>query len=112
MSSSRQGSPLGDTTRSAKVKESDFSPTIREIAVAAKSYIRTTTVYLDTFPSTKGTARLEFAWATIMEVAKKSKNTAWMTALSHLKQTQEMKKKLITFVSFIAFLSHMLTFNI
>jgi uncharacterized membrane-anchored protein len=73
---------------------------IRQIAVVAKSYIRTTTIYIETFPSSKGTARWEFAWTSIAEMTQKSKNTDWKQALQHLKNAQDVKKKLITFVCF------------
>lgn len=41
---------------------------------------------------------MEFAWNSIVEMTKNSKKTDWRQALSHLKQTQDIKKKLITYI--------------
>jgi len=96
-------------TSSGKITESDFPAVIRDIAVAAKSYIRTSTIYVETFPPSKGTARMEFAWNSIVEMTKNSKKSDWRQALEHLKETQNIKKKLITYVRFLFFLSHYLS---
>jgi hypothetical protein len=78
---------------------------IREVAVAAKSYIRTSAIYIETFPPSKGTACMEFAWNSIVEMTKNSKKSDWRQALAHLKQTPDVKKKLITFVLLSPYLS-------
>ena len=83
-----------------KIREDDFTtPVIKEIAVAAKSFIRTMAIYDQVFPSSKGTAKLEFAWKTVTELVKNAKKDEWKEALQELKHDPPLKKKLITFVS-------------
>jgi len=75
---------------------------VQDIAVAAKSFIHTITIYDQTFPSSKGTAKLEFAWKTVTELVKDNNNQEWKEALQDLqdlKHDATTKKKLITFVS-------------
>ena len=83
-----------------KIQEDDFTtPVIKEITVAAKSFIRTMAIYDQVFPSSKGTARLEFAWKTVTELVTNTKKDEWKEALQELKHDPPLKKKLITFVS-------------
>jgi len=91
----------GGKTRESniKVRENDFPPVVQDIAVAAKSFVRTMTIYDQTFPSSKGTAKLEFAWKTVTELVKVNDNQEWKEALQDLKHDPITKKKLITFVS-------------
>jgi hypothetical protein len=83
-----------------KIREDDFTtPVIKEITVAAKSFIHTMAIYDQVFPSSKGTARLEFAWKTVTELVMNTKKDEWKEALQELKHDPLLKKKLITFVS-------------
>jgi hypothetical protein len=103
--------PISERSRSSKITESDFSSEIKDIAIAAKAYIRTATIYQDTFPSSQGTGRLQFAWNSIAEVTKNSENTQWVSALNRLKNNPTQKKNLITFVRLLIFLLTILIFS-
>lgn len=103
---SRSGTPHSTASRgskiikSSKVTESDFTPRTRQLAVASKSHVRTSSVYNSSgpFPPTNRIGRLEFAWDTIKETSRDSEDSTITQAFQRAKTDERMKKNLITFV--------------
>ena len=106
-SNSRIGSPMVGTPASGsrgregghKVREDDFSPVVKEIAIRAKSFVRTTTIYDQPFPSSRSAGKQEFSWKTITQLVNAADDEEWKEAFQDLKHDPTTKKKLVTFVS-------------
>ena len=91
-------------SNSSKVKESDFSPKTRRLAIASKAHVRMTTLYNPEgpFPPTSRLLRMDFAWNTIKETSKNSKDHIIQDALSRATNDEGTKKQLMQFVSDIS----------
>jgi hypothetical protein len=88
----------------SKVKESDFSPKTRRLAIASKANVRMTTLYNPEgpFPPTSRLLRMDFAWSTIKETSKNSGDDIIQDALSRAANDEGTKKQLMQFVSEIS----------
>lgn len=93
------------TSNSAKVKESDFSPKTRRLAIASKAHVRTSTLYNPDGPflQTSRLSRMDFAWDTIKDTSKNSSDPMIMEALSRATNNDNTKNQLIKFVSDASF---------
>jgi hypothetical protein len=91
-------------SNSSKVKESDFSPKTRRLAIASKAHVRTTTLYNSEgpFPPTSRLLRMDFAWSTIKETSKNSGDPIIQDALNRATNDEGTKKQLMQFVSDIS----------
>jgi hypothetical protein len=89
------------TSNSTKVREGDFSPKTRRLAIASKAYVRTTTIYNSQGPilPTSRLSRMDFAWSTIKETSKNSKDPIMLEAISRATNDDTTKKQLIKFAS-------------
>jgi hypothetical protein len=85
----------------SKVRESDFSPKTRRLAIASKAHVRTTTIYNPQGPFLPAgrMSRMDFAWSTIKETSKNSGDPVMNEALNRATNNDSTKKQLITFVS-------------
>ena len=105
---------IQDTVRqgSAKVTESQFPGHLRVLAIASKTQVRFNMIYKNIHDAT-GPNRLEFAWDAIKDAAKKAKNREIDAAFQKATGDVNLKKKLITFVRFVAhiFLSLIMSFH-
>jgi hypothetical protein len=88
-------------TNSAKVKESDFSPKTRRLAIASKAHVRTSALYSPHGPflPTSRLARMDFAWTTIKDTSMNSSDPMMQDALSRATNDDTTKNQLIKFVS-------------
>jgi hypothetical protein len=86
---------------SAKVKESDFSPKTRRLAIASKAHVRTSTIYNPHGPflPTSRLSRMDFAWDTIKNTSKNCKDPLMMDAFSRATNNDTTKNQLMKFVS-------------
>jgi hypothetical protein len=84
-----------------KVREGDFSPRTRRLAISSKAYVRTSTIYNSQgpIPPTSRLSRMDFAWSTIKEASKNSKDPIMTDAFSRATNDDTTKKQLIKFVS-------------
>lgn len=91
-------------SNSSKVKESDFSPKTRRLAIASKAHVRMTTLYNPEgpFPPTSRLLRMDFAWSTIKETSKNSGDGIMQDAFSRATNDEGTKKQLMQFVSEIS----------
>lgn len=87
-----------------KVKEMDFTPKTRRLAIAGKSHVKLTSLYDDQgpFPATARLGRLEFAWETLKDASRASDNLK--KAFQRASVDQTVKKQLTTFVSLLILL--------
>jgi hypothetical protein len=88
-------------SNSTKVREGDFSPRTRRLAIASKAHVRTTTIYNSQgpIPPPSRLSRLDFAWTTIKEASKNGKDPIMVDAFSRATNDDATKKQLIKFVS-------------
>lgn len=86
-----------------KVKEENFSPRTRRLAIASKNYIRELTAVQNPFPLENDEDREEFVWKTIMDVAKQK--DGYQGALEDASKDSQIQMNLVTFVR-IHFLSY------
>lgn len=88
----------------SKVKESDFSPETRRLAIASKAHVRMTTLYNPEgpFPPTSRLLRMDFAWSTIKETSKNSGDGIIQDAFRRATNDEGTKKQLMQFVSDIS----------
>ena len=91
-------------THNSKVVEKDFTPRTLRLALAAKSHIRTRTVYDEPFPRNNKIARINFAWRTIQESARASSELEVRQAYKRATKDTAVKGKLTKFVSFFMLL--------
>jgi len=89
------------TSNSTKVREGNFSPKTRRLAIASKARVRTSTIYNPHGPflPTSRLSRLDFAWAAINETSKNSNDPVIADALSRASNNDIIKNQLIKFVS-------------
>jgi len=82
-------------------KESDFSPKTRRLAIASKAHVRTSTIYNPHGPflPTSRLSRMDFAWDTIKDTSKNSKDPLMTDALSRASNNDTTKNQLMKFVS-------------
>ena len=99
-------------SNSSKVKESDFSPKTRRLAIASKAHVRTTTLYNPEgpFPPTSRLLRMDFAWSTIKETSKISGDPIIQDAFSRATNDEGTKKRLMQFVSDVSIILWLLTY--
>ncbi|PPQ92334.1 hypothetical protein CVT25_008516 [Psilocybe cyanescens] len=97
--------------RSTKVTESDFSESVRNLAVAAKSHVQFALIYDTPFPSSNKLERMEFAWNVITETSKISGNTNFASALRDASSNPRVKKDIIAFTMYgrAALISNIIT---
>lgn len=99
--------------RSSKVTESDFSPKTRELAIAAKSHVRTCTAIDHPFPPQNKFGRISYAWSVIQETASMSgeNQSRFKTAIEKASADINIKKDLMTFVRILFFSSNKMPMN-
>ena len=95
----RSKSSAAATANSSKVVKKDFTPRTLRLALAAKSHIRTRTVYDEPFPRNNKIARINFAWQTIQESARASSDANVRQAYTRAKKDIAVKSKLTKFVN-------------
>jgi hypothetical protein len=98
------------TSNSTKVRESDFSPRTRRLAIASKAYVRTSTIYNPEgpFPSTSRLSRMDFAWSTVKETSKNSGDRTIKEAFTR-STNEQTKNQLMKFVSDTLIMEQLLT---
>src|ERR1700682_4031356 len=67
--------------RATRIVEEDFDPLPRQVAIAAKSYFRSLTVFDNPFPP-QGVGRFEYGWKAIKAMVNESGNKKWKTVLT------------------------------
>jgi len=103
--SSRSATPGLKSSKSSKVKENDFPPLIRELAIAAKAQARMAVIYDTPFPPTSRGGRVDFAWKVIKEAAHNTDNSDIKIAFKQISSSSDvfLKQNLLSFVSLFFF---------
>lgn len=91
--------PIAAATNTSKVVEKHFTPRTLRLALAAKSHVRTRTVYDEPFPRNNKIARINFAWKTIQESAIASDDVEIRQAYKRATKDTAVKSNLMKFVS-------------
>lgn len=86
-------------SNASKVVEKDFTPRTLKLALAAKSHVRTRTIFDEPFPRNNKISRINFAWRTIKESAIASDENEVRRAYKRAMNDLSAKTKLMKFVS-------------
>jgi len=79
-----------------KVKEENFSPRTRRLAIASKNYLRELTAVQNPFPMENDEDREEFIWRLIQDTAQLK--AGYQDALKAVSNDSQIQMDLITFV--------------
>ncbi|PPQ86381.1 hypothetical protein CVT26_006286, partial [Gymnopilus dilepis] len=93
----KQGQDAQNTANTSKVVEKDFSPRTLKLALAAKSHVRTRTIFDEPFPRNNKISRINFAWKTIKESAIVSDDVEVRQAYKRAMNDTGLKSKLMKF---------------
>jgi hypothetical protein len=85
---------------STKVKEDDFSPRTRRLAIASKNYLRELTAIKSPFPLEDEADREEYVWSLIQETAQNK--PIYQPALDMAMKDTNTQMRLVAFVRFFS----------
>ena len=79
------------------MKEENFSPATRRLAIASKNYMRELTAVQNPFPLENDDDREEYIWKVIQDIAKLK--DGYQDALEEASNDSQIQMNLVTFVS-------------
>lgn len=92
----------GKRGNGSKVKEEDFSPRTRRLAISSKNYMREITAVQNPFPLDNDDDREEYIWKIVQEVAKLK--DGYQDALEEASSDSQVQMNLVTFVRSFSFI--------